>query len=119
MSDDGDREYFYLSVNASTNHEIREKIRHSNKKNKHIERLPDWRKSIAKILTYLDESPFEMIYDPADDGLPESYQLERFLAVEFDRNVGVNSSCYLYYCEFDHRYIAHEETKGFDGLRGL
>ena len=61
--------YFAISVNASTDHEIQEKIRHSNKRNKHVERLPDWRNGIAKMLKYLAENPFEQIYDPADDEL--------------------------------------------------
>ena len=82
-------------------------------KNKHIERFPDWRKSIAKILNYLDENPFEMIYDPADDELSESFKLERFLSVSLkDKDEYGKSNCSLYYCEFDQRFIAYQKSKG-------
>ena len=38
-----------------------------------------------------------MIYDPVDDELSESFELDRFIAVEFYEN----DWCSLYYIEFD------------------
>ena len=38
-----------------------------------IMRRPDLINGIDSIITYLIENPFEMIYDPADDELSESF----------------------------------------------
>ena len=82
MSDEMTK-FFAVSVNASTEEEIHEKIRNSNKLNKYIEQLPDWRNRIASIIKFLVENPVEQIYDPADDEISGSFQLERFLFGEF------------------------------------
>ena len=95
-----------VSVSASKNHDIQENIRRANKRIKDIERIPDWENGIADILTYLAENPNELIYDPVDDEISESFKLERFLAVRVRNREKVGAhpnevSKVLYYLEFD------------------
>ena len=44
---------FAVSVNASTDREMYEKMRNANTRNKHIELITEWRNGIENIVTFL------------------------------------------------------------------
>ena len=87
---------FAYSVKASTNHEVLEKIRHAHKRFQEMRQLRGWRpEDIEKIITYLKENSYEMLYDPADDECAEDFELERFLAVQVARGADGRIGCSL------------------------
>ena len=51
------------------------------------------------------------MYDPEDDELSESFQLERFLVVEFE-DENENQAYSLIYIEFDQRYFIRGNEVG-------
>jgi len=74
-----------------------------------VKLIPDWTKGIDRIITYLIENPFEMIYDPADDLLSESFELDKYIAFKFnDQNYMTNKAGTLHYMEFDRGHATHQ-----------
>ena len=73
-----------------------------------IKRIPDWINGIDSIITYLIENPFEMIYDPADDELSESFDLDKYIAFKFNDQRINGAVGTLYYMEFDREHATHQ-----------
>ena len=60
-----------------------------------------------KIITYLEENPIELLYDPKDDDCEDSFELERFVLAKLYNQNEIRIS----YFEFDRRGLNHFKEK--------
>ena len=108
MVENNTQQVVAISVNASTDAEVYEKIKYSNRKNICVENVNNWKSHLESILTCLKENPIEIVYDPEDDGIADSFELERFIAFVHHKDRPCVS---LKYIEYDRKFIDYQFRK--------